>query len=263
MTPFALNEQFVNIILINFMVSIRILALFLTSAAFTFPSVPNQIKFWLSVALAVAVTPLVNVNVPGILLGNWVGIFVMGGREFIIGAFLGVISSMPMYALQASGSIDGMIMGFSMMNMFDPMSQSQASVIAQIKYLLAVWFFLHWDGHFLLLRALIESVRLIPPGVSLWINAVNIPWTDWLQRMFVLALRLNLPICGAVLLADVGLGFVARTVPQMNVFVLGIPLKICVGFFVLMSVLPSCVDIFHAEIEPAVTYALEGLFFWR
>ena len=263
MPPFIASDELVNVILIHFMVSIRFLAMISTSAAFMLPSFPNQAKFWLSVLLSLIATRYADVQIPAVLLGGWMYVFVLTAREFLLGASIGIISSFPLYALQTSGYMDGMLMGFNMMNMFDPLSASQTSVVAQIKYLLAIWFFLHWNGHVLMIQALVESVRLVPPGVAMWSRGVSLPWADFLQRIFITALRLSLPIFGSVLLADVGLGFVARTVPQMNVFVLGIPLKISVGFFVLLVVLPSGVDIFHGEIESAVEYALSGIHFWR
>jgi flagellar biosynthetic protein FliR len=263
METFAANEELVNVILIHFMVSIRFLALISVASVFMLPSFPNPARFWLSVMLALIATPLINVEVPAVLLSSWPYVFVMAGREFLLGAAIGLFSSLPLYAMQASGYLDGMLMGLNMMNMFDPLSAAQTSVIAQIKYLLAIWFFLRWNGHILIVRALVESFRLLPPGVAMWTARGDVPWIDWLQQIFILAARLSLPVFASVILADVGLGFVARTVPQMNVFVLGIPLKIAVGFFVLLSALPSCVDLFHGEIERAVEYALVGIHFWR
>jgi flagellar biosynthetic protein FliR len=245
------------------MVSVRFLAMIFTASVFMLPTFPNQAKFWLAVMLSLIATPMVNVEIPAVLLGSWTFVFVMTVREFLLGASVGLISSLPLYALQVSGYMDGIYMGFNMMNMFDPLSAQQTSVLAQVKYLLAIWFFLHWNGHILILRAMVESLKLVPPGVGMWPKTGDVPWMDWLQRLFVIAMKLDLPILGSVILAEVGLGFVARTVPQMNVFVLGIPLKICVGFFVLLAILPSCVDVFHGEIERAVEYALSGIYYWR
>lgn len=263
MSPFITDEPTVSLILIHFMVSLRFLAMIFTASVFMLPSMPNPVKFWLSVMLAIIVTPIVNVTVPAPLLGSWTYLFIMAGREFLIGASVGFISSLPLYAMQTSGFFDSTLMGFNMMNIFDPLSASQISVLAQMKYLIAVWFYLHWDGHMLLVQALTESVKLVPVGIGMWNSVAEMPWLDWLGQIFVIALKLSLPIFGAVLLADVGLGFVARTVPQMNVFVLGIPLKICMGFFVLLTILPSSVDLFHGEIERAVEIALKGIHYWR
>jgi flagellar biosynthetic protein FliR len=132
-----------------------------------------------------------------------------------------------------------------------------------MKYMMAIWFYLHWDGHILLVRVLAESVRFAPVGMPLWEGFHGIPLFDWMQKIFVLAMTISLPILGSVILAEVGLGFVARTVPQMNVFVLGIPLKIAIGMLVLLTVLPGAVDIFHREIEGAVSWALESVYFLR
>jgi len=263
MLPFLANDAYINLITLHFMISIRVLALILTASVFLLPTLPNPVKFWLSAALSIIVTQAAEASIPEVTLGSLYFLVIMAAREFLIGAALGFISGIPLYAFQTSGFIDGTLMGLNMMNIFDPTSQAQISVLAQMKNMLAIWFYLHWDGHILLIRALVESVRLVPVGVSIWKTTNSLPWIQWMQYVFVIAMKISLPIFGSVVLADVGLGFVARTVPQMNVFVLGIPLKIGVGLFVLLTVLPGIVDIFHAEIENAVSLALAGIDFLR
>ena len=263
MLPFLTNDAYVNIILLHFMISVRVLALLLTASVFMLPSISDTIKFWLSVALAIIIAPVAEASIPAVTLGSLYLTVLMALREFLIGALLGFISGIPLYALQTSGFLDGTQMGLNMMNMVDPTSQTQVSVLAEMKYMLAIWFYLHWDGHLLLIRALIESVRLAPVGISLWEDPAGAPLMEWMQNVFVIAMKISLPIFGAVLLGEIGLGFVARTVPQMNVFVLGIPLKILIGLFVLLTVLPGTVDIFHGEIENAVSLALSGIRFLK
>ncbi|MDR3165077.1 MAG: flagellar biosynthetic protein FliR [Synergistaceae bacterium] len=263
MLPFLAGNAYLNLIVLHFMISLRMLGLIMAASVFMLPSIPNTFKFWLSVALSIMVTPVSGASIPEIAIGALPLFVLMAAREFLIGSVIGFASSAPLYALQTSGFIDGTLMGLNMMNMFDPSSQTQVSVIAQMKYMMAVWFYLHWDGHILLIRALSESVKLVPAGVSLLEGFQGIPLVDWMQKIFVLALTISLPIFGSVILAEVGLGFVARTVPQMNVFVLGIPLKIAIGMLVLLTVLPGAVDVFHREIEGAVSWALENVHFLR
>jgi flagellar biosynthetic protein FliR len=259
MLPFLTGDPYVNLILLHLMISIRILALLLTASIFMFINVPNPVRFWLSVALAIIITPVADTSVPAVTLGSLVLTVLMALREFLIGAVLGFLSSMPIYALQVSGFLDGTKMGLNLMDMFDPTLQTQVSVLAQMKYLLAIWYYLYWDGHMLLIRALMESVRIVPVGIALWENPISEPLIEWLQSVFVLAMRISLPVFAAVLLGEIGLGFVARTVPQMNVFILGIPLKIGIGFFILLAILPGTVDVFYPEIERAVSTALSGI----
>lgn len=264
MLPLLANEVLANAIIAHLLVSIRFLSMLLTASVFLLPSFPNPARFWLAIALSIVVTRASGATIPVVLLSDWLGVAVMGVREFIIGAAIGFFSSLPLYAMQVSGYLDSTIIGFNMMNMFDPLSASQTSVLAQLKYLLAIWFFLHWDGHILLVRALAESFRLVPIGGA-WGNpgAPVIPWVNWLQRVFEIAMQLSLPIFGAVLLAEVGLGFVARTVPQMNVFILGIPIKICMGLLILLTLLPMSVEVMHTRVERAIIWALEGITYWR
>jgi flagellar biosynthetic protein FliR len=263
MPPFLAGNAYVSLIITHFMVSLRMLGLITAASVFMLPSVPNPVKFWLAVALSVIITPVSDASITAAALTSLPVLAAAAAREFLIGMAIGFASSAPLYALQASGFIDGTLMGLNMMNMFDPTSQTQVSVLSQMKYMLAIWFYLHWDGHILLVRALSESLKLAPPGAPLWEGFAGIPLFDWTQKIFVLAMTISLPIFGSVILAEVGLGFVARTVPQLNVFVLGIPLKIAIGMLVLLTVLPGAVDIFHREIEGAVSWALESALFLR
>ncbi len=263
MLPFMPNEVLIQTVLVHLLVSVRFLAMLFTASVFMFPAAPNIIRFVVSVSLAVIVTPFADISVPLLLFSSWPYVFIMGIREALIGASIGFISSLPIYAMQFSGFFDSTVMGFTMMNIMDPLSNAQVAVLAQLKNLLAVWFFLRWNGHLLLVQGLVESVRMVPPGTGMWGAVGTFPWTGWLQSAFAIGLRMSLSVIGATLLAEIGLGFVARTVPQMNVFVLGIPLKIMIGLMVLVIVLPSTVDLFHQEIERALTWALEGIHYWR
>ncbi|MDR0764411.1 MAG: flagellar biosynthetic protein FliR [Synergistaceae bacterium] len=263
MLPFLTGNAYVSLMVMHFMVSVRMLGLIMSASVFMLPSVPNTVKFWLAIALSIVIIPASGASITGIAMTSVPLMILMAAREFLIGMVIGFASSVPLYALQTSGDIDGTLMGLNMMNIFDPTSQTQVSVLAQMKYMLAIWFYLHWDGHILLVRALAESLKFMPVGVPLGGGFEGIPLVDWAQKIFVLAMTISLPIFGSTILADVGLGFVARTVPQLNVFVLGIPLKIAIGMFVLLTVLPGAVDVFHREIESAVSWALENALFLR
>lgn len=263
MLQFMQNEVIVQSVLVHLLISVRFLAMIFTAAAISFPAAPNNVRFILAVMLTLIVTPFADVQIPLVLFSSWPYVLFMGAREALIGASIGFISSLPIYAMQFSGFFDSTVMGFTMMNIIDPTSSAQVAVLGQLKYFLAIWFFLRWNGHMLLLRGFVESVRLVPPGAAMWGAVGTFPWTAWLQSAFEMGLRMSMSIIGAVLLAEVGLGFVARTVPQMNVFVLGIPLKICIGLMVLVMVLPSTVDIFHQHIERTLEWALEGIHYWR
>ena len=85
----------------------------------------------------------------------------------------------------------------------------------------------------------------------------------WLQGLFILAMRIVIPFYCALVLADVGLGFLARTVPQMNIFVLGLPIKVALGFLILAAALPLVVELIYNQVERWIEFALKSAAAWR
>ncbi|MCF7935511.1 MAG: flagellar biosynthetic protein FliR [Synergistales bacterium] len=252
----TLSEPELLWLVVLFLSSIRFLGLLLVAPVFMIPSLPVPVRFWIALMLALIATPQAA-PVPDLAaLSDPVGILVAAVREFLVGAALGFLSGMPLYALQIAGRVIGVRMAFGMANIMDPMTQSQVSIISQLKYVLGMWYFFRWDGHLLLLRALVETFRLVPLGIPTIAVIADPSITGWLQEAMVLAMRLVLPFYGALILSDVGLGFVARTVPQMNIFILGLPIKVALGLFLLMVLLPAMVDVMQSEIEETVRFAL-------
>ncbi|MBQ9629558.1 MAG: flagellar biosynthetic protein FliR, partial [Synergistaceae bacterium] len=86
---------------------------------------------------------------------------------------------------------------------------------------------------------------------------------QWLQTLFVLAMRMVIPFYCALVLSDIGLGFLARTVPQMNIFVVGLPVKVMLGFMVLAAVMPLIMNVVYTQFEHWLEFALSVLRLWR
>jgi len=177
---------------------------------------------------------------------------------------LGFLAFLPLRALHIAGDQTGMSMALAMASVMDPISQNQVSVIGQMHIFLGFWFYFHWNGHLLIIQSVIESLQLIPPAGGLSFFASNdMSLGLWIQEAFRLALRMVIPFYCSIMLADVSLGFLARTVPQMNVFVLGLPLKVGLGFFVLMMILPLLVDVLYENMERYIEFALRSLTAFR
>ncbi len=254
---------FSTLLTVYILFSLRMVGLFFSSPPFTASSLPLPLRFWLAFLLGVLGLPG-NVTIPSLdLLQAPLGVLLVGTREFLVGLGLGFLSALPLYMLQIGGRVIGMQMGFGMVNVMDPMSQTQVPIIGQFSFIVGMWFFFFWNGHLLLVQGVVESLKLIPLGSPFLLFRGDPNLGEWLQDLFVLSMRMVLPFFGTLLLADVGLGFVARTVPQMNVFVLGLPLKVGLGFFLLMVILPLAVDLLHSEISKALLFALERMALWR
>ena len=219
------------------LIFVRISGIFMMMPVFSSRNTPAHVKVGFALIITYILFPLVFKNtavIPDHLLPF---LFIVAG-ELLVGLILGFVSSLIFTAIQMAGQLLDMQIGFGIINMIDPLSGQQAPLIGNFKYILALFTFLATNGHHVLLSALFASFKLIPVTGML----VNIAITEFIVNMigglFVLALKISLPVIVALLLTDMALGILARTMPQMNIFVVGVPGKIIIGIFVLSIALP-------------------------
>ena len=127
-------------------------------------------------------------------------------------------------------------MGFAIANVVDPQTGAQSPIIGQYFYIIALLFLLTVNGHHLIIDGIVHSYQFVSMDTF-------IPFADEsivsyvitvFNQMFLIAFQISIPIVGCLFLVDVALGIIARTVPQLNVFVVGLPLKIFVSFVALL-----------------------------
>ena len=184
-------------------------------------------------------------------------------RELVIGVALGFISALPLFALRVAGEQTGTTIGFSMAQVMDPSTQQETSILGQLHFLVAMWFYFRWNGHLLMVQGLVETFKLVPVGQLSLFPSGDLQLGQWIQTLFVLAVRMVIPFYCALVLSDIGLGFLARTVPQMNIFVVGLPVKVMLGFMVLAAVMPLIMNMVYTQFEHWLEFALSVLRLWR
>ena len=167
-------------------------------------------------------------------------------KEALVGLFIGFVGYMIMSAIQITGGFIDFQMGFAMANVIDPQTGAQSPLMGQYLYTIALLFLLSTDGHHLLLDGIFYSYQFIP------IDGAFIPFDNeslleyfikGFSQSFLIALQMSLPVVGSIFLVDVTLGILARTVPQLNVFVVGVPVKIIAGFLVLLIVMGTMMQV--------------------
>jgi len=215
----------------------RISGIFMMTPIFGSRNIPVYVKAGMAFALTIALFPIVFQ--PNVLLPeNILSYAVMVAAELFVGWIIGFASSLVFSAVQMAGQLLDMQIGFGIVNIIDPQSGQQVPLIGNFKYILALIVFLVTNSHHMLLSALFASFKLIPvTGVSVYSGLTEII-IDMVAGIFVIALKISLPVLISMLLTDVALGILARTMPQMNIFVVGVPGKIIVGIFVLSLALP-------------------------
>ncbi len=190
--------------------------------------IPSSMKIGFILFLSIVIFPLVqdrSVREPQGIFE--LSIFLIS--DVTIGLGIAFIARLIFTAVQIAGTVVDFQMGFGVVNVIDPQTDTQVSVTAQFHNIIAVLIFLAIDAHHFIIQAIVESFFIINPAE---INFSSIT-PEYMLFLFVAtfttAVKIAAPIMAILFFLSVGLGLVARTVPQMNVFIVGFPLQIGVG----------------------------------
>jgi len=182
--------------------------------------------------------------------------------ELCVGWLIGFVAYVTFSAIHFAGKVMDMQVGFAMVNVMDPTSGQQIPLIGSFLYNLAIIVFLVVNGHHMLIAALFESFQSVPVlGVSPSPNLAGFV-VNLVNGVFVTGMKLAMPVTFSILLTNVGLGILARTMPQLNIFVVGLPLQIVIGVFVLSILMPFYVlflDVLFNETYAQITTALHAI----
>lgn len=221
----------------------RIGGFFVTAPFWGHRVIPVKIKVVLVLSLGLVVGPAITSHGPIVPISIWM-LAGWGLHELAIGGLIGICFSVLFWGVRMAGDLVSLQMGFAIANVIDPNSAQQVSLIGEFKYIIAMIIFLILDGHHLMIGALVDTYRVIPIGsghfgVEVYEQLVRLSAT-----VFVTAVKMAAPVMVTLLLTDVSLGIVARTVPQMNIFIVGFPLKIGIGLLMLGASLPLAMQVF-------------------
>ena len=230
----------------------RSAGLFLISPILGHRSIPVLIKAGLSIMLAIILIPVVGDAPVQEINSIWL-LAMLAAKEMLIGFIIGLFFAILFIAVRIGGNVVGYQIGLIIANVFDPESNSQTSILGEFWYVIAVLIFLAIDGHHAIISALSDSYQLVPIGVFNFDGLAGEQLIRISAYAFTIAIKLAAPVMITLFLTEVALGVVARTVPQMNIFIVGIPIKIGIGFLVLAAALP----IFRYMVEKTVHF-LDG-----
>jgi flagellar biosynthetic protein FliR len=222
---------------IFFLIFFRVAAILMSMPIMNSTSIPLLFKFGLALSASIVLFPLLNLNVfPGM---TNLSSFVVGAvGEILLGLIIGMTVNLIFVGLQIAGQLSGYQMGMALAEVIDPADGEQIPLLAQFFQIFAFLIFLTVNAHHWFLRALADSFHLVPPlGFKLSGSLI-----EQLMRvagnMFVIAIKVGAPVIAALLLTTIALGLIARTVPQMNVFFVAMPLKIMIGLMFVGFSLP-------------------------
>jgi flagellar biosynthetic protein FliR len=224
----------------------RITAFLLAAPVFSTRGIPSQWKIGISAMIAFLAFAAVGLKQPTAMDGLFILAII---REVLIGVLLGFTAYLFFTAVQIAGSFIDIQMGLGIANVIDPMTGAQSPLIGNFKFILAMLLFLTFNGHHYMIDGFMKSYEWIPLNNELFASIQRGVVHEFLLRSFAnvfsLALQMSAPLVVALFLTDVGLGILSKTAPQFNIFVVGVPIKIIVGFLLLILVLPGFVFLFQ------------------
>jgi flagellar biosynthetic protein FliR len=191
-------------------------------------TVPARVKVGLALLMTFLIYPVVQTEPWKLSSDIFSLVFRMAG-EIMIGVMIGFAGRLIFDGIQLAGQLIGFQMGFSIVNVIDPVNNEQTSIISQFQYLIALLIFLVMNGHHIFLYAIAESFRILPPLGFHFSGELMQLVLIFVRNMLEVAIKTGAPIIAVLLFMSVGMGLIARTVPQINIFIVGFPLQIAIG----------------------------------
>lgn len=208
----------------------RLLGLVTSAPLFGNRGIPPRIRLAAGLVIAMAVLPALP-PIPPLPADSWLALAVLV-QQALIGIAIGFLMRLFFAAIDVAGEMIGLQMGLSFAVFFNPQTGGQSSVVAEFLGLLALLVFLGLNGHLMLVKVLVASFEWLPVGTasdaSGWLLIVR-----YAAVMFASGVLLALPIVAALLTTNIALGVLTRAAPQLNLFAVGFPVTLTVGFFVL------------------------------
>lgn len=213
----------------------RILALVASAPVIGNAGVPASLKIALGLFITVLVAPLIP-SPAGIDPASAAGLLIMA-QQVLIGLAMGFSMHVVFHAAEMAGEFIGLQMGLGFATLYDASVPGMIPIIGQFLGVVVTLAFLAVDGHLMLISVLVESFQVLPLA-PLSGPAGLLAVAEWGSSIFTYGLALALPLLAALLITNVGLGVLTRAAPQLNIFAVGFPLTILVGFLGLTLALP-------------------------
>jgi len=254
MTVTVENFEFYLLILV------RITGFIFTAPFFSLKNVPVRVKAGFSIFLAVILLFTVPYNSPE--YDGVIGYAVLIIKEALTGAIMGFFANIAYYIIAFSGEIIDMEIGLSMVNELDPTINIQTTITANLYGYLVFIFMIITDLHHYFLRAIIDSFQVIGVGQTVFnVNLYQLMLT-FITDYFIIGFRIVLPVFASIFIVNTILAIVAKIAPTMNMFAVGIQIKIFVGLLVLLLIInlvPSVADFIFNEMKIMLKSSIELL----
>lgn len=231
-----------------FLIFLRVTAFFAITNVFFPNGTPKTLKAMFSLIFSFALLSGVDYGSVNEITSNYYLIIYIF-YEIVNGLILGLISNIAFEVVLMAGSLLDVHIGLSMVNTVDPNSKANTTITGNLLHYVALIIFFIVDGHHMLIKSLMESFIILPMGNGLLHAETMSTLIEIIANYFVIGLKIAIPIVLIMIMTDVAMGLVSRAVPQINVMILGMPVKMLVGILAICVALPIIIKLFISSIS--------------
>jgi len=204
--------------------------------------IPMQVKVWFMATVAFIMFPMVAAKI-GFPMPNTVPeLSIILIKEFMIGYIVGFVANLVFVAVEISSELVSMQMGLTAAQAMNPMTGDTSAVLSQGYSIFAALIFIGLNGYQWVFSAIYKTFQVLPPGYNVTLSGTlthNVVYVS--SQIFVIGLSIALPVFSVLFITDVLLGFVAKMMPKMNIFMVAMPMKIYMGLLLFIMMLqPTC-----------------------
>ncbi len=238
------------------LVLIRLSGVVVTAPFLGGPEVPARVRVYLALALAMLIAPT-QLSAAEPSADNLVGLATLAIGELLVGLTLGLGVMVLLVGAQLAGGLIAHLSGMSLADVFQPGFDDSIPLFSQVLYLVSLTIFLLLDGHRLVVGGLLDTFAAFPPGEAALPLSASDTFTRLVGHSFVLGIRTAAPVMAAQLLGTLVLGLISRTLPQLNVLVLGFGINALVTLSMLMLTLGGLAWVLESQVGPLLELVFE------
>ena len=235
----------------------RVSGLVMAAPIYGTSDVPMQARALLAFALALLITPT-QLGVAVVDPGSLANYLVFLGSELLIGLTLGLGVVVLFSGIQLAGDVVGRVSGSMLADIYDPASGASIPLFSHLLFSLTLAVFVCLGGHRIVMAGLLDTFQSIPPGQAGLPDSLTDMFVTLVTQSFALGLRAAAPIITSLLLANLVLGLIGRTLPQLNILAIGFGLNAMLTFGVLILCMGAAVWVFQQQLEPTLETLLEA-----
>lgn len=222
------------------LILIRITAFIVVCPVFSFRGLSNIFK----IGISVSITLLIYMMIPSVeIQGEYLGLILLVIKEALLGLSLGYVVKLIFSAMEIAGQLMDFQVGYSMANIYDPLTGTSSAMYSRMYYWLSICLYFILNYHQKLIMELIKSFEYIPLTQVVLKGSLSETILLIFATVFKLAFNIAIPVVIVVLLTDIVLGVISKTVPQINVLILGMPIKSMVGVVISLLLISSTIKI--------------------